>query len=96
MSDIDAIRAYIGSAVPPSDDDLTALLAELGTVDAVAQRILQGRLADRLTTPSEYQLDGDLKVKWDLSRLESEVDDLKAKTGASPRQGLLYRTDRER
>lgn len=59
-----AIREHIGTADPPSDDDLDVLWERLGTVEAVALAVLRGRLADMQARPAVLKVDGDHSEDW--------------------------------
>jgi hypothetical protein len=81
-ADLALIRALVGTE--PSDFDLATLLAPLGSTDAVALSVLEGRLMAALAEPEEYSLDGDLRVKWGVEgrkMLQAKVDELKRRTG---------------
>lgn len=57
-----AIRAHVGSE--PADDELDAMYAQLGTVEAVAHAVLGKRLADMQAKPAEVNYDGDVTERW--------------------------------
>jgi hypothetical protein len=81
-ADLALLRSLVGDA--PSNADLATLLAKLGSTDAVALSVLEGRLLAAIAEPEEYSLDGDLRVKWGVEGrkiLQSKVDELKRRTG---------------
>lgn len=97
-SDLALIRAYIGPETPPTDLELATLFASLGTVEKVAQRVLDGRLATMVSQPAKVTLDGDITVdnSANIKALGQVAARLHAGTTSGLTKGLLYRTDRER
>lgn len=59
-----AIRAHIGTAEPPSDEDLEAAYERLGSVPAVALEVVRGRLAELRSRPAVLRVDGDHSEDW--------------------------------
>lgn len=83
-ADLATVRSLIGPATPPTDSDLNNLWDVLGDVNAIALQVLSGRLAAAMSQPEEYQLEGDLKVKWGASieTLKTEVLRLRGLVGS--------------
>lgn len=52
------VRARIGPATPPTDDDLDAMFVQTGLAAAVAIDVLEERLARVLDDPSSYNVSG--------------------------------------
>jgi hypothetical protein len=57
------IRAWVGSS--PDNADLELRLERLVTAPAVALEVLRGRLADMISEPAKFTVDGD--ASWDYS-----------------------------
>lgn len=94
------VRRSIGADTPPTDDDLNALYAELGTVELVAYQVLAERLAAMRAKPAEVVYDGDVTERWgtNLKHLEAEVERLANVAGgpSSISTGQLIRKGRRR
>lgn len=81
-----AIRALIGSATPPTDDDLYDIYERLGTVDAVALEVMRGRYADALAGPAKWSVEGDFSIDNTavIAALSKQVAALEGVVGESP------------
>lgn len=52
------LRSQVGTATPPTDEDLDVYFDRLLTVEAVAEEILETRLADLLAGPASFSISG--------------------------------------
>lgn len=59
-----AIRDHIGTAEPPTDQELEAAYERLGSVEAVALGVVRSRLADMRARPAVLRVDGDHSEDW--------------------------------
>lgn len=72
------IREYIGTSEPPTDATLEEYFDELGSVTAVARRIVRQRLADMRAKAAKFTAEGDYTEEWSvniaaLERLEKNL-----------------------
>ena len=97
---IDAIREWVGSA--PDDNTVESTYQRTGTVELAALRILRQRRADLISSPAEWDLDGDYgqKTTANLAALDAQIAALEAITGAAGAGTMvtsqLVRPDRTR
>lgn len=77
------VRAWIGAGTPPSDDDLATAYDRLGSTNAVALEVLQGRYADALSGPQKWSVEGDFSIDntETVKALAKQVAELKAILG---------------
>lgn len=52
------LRSELGTATPPTDDDLAASYGRLGSLEAVALEVIRGRLATMLANPTSFAVEG--------------------------------------
>lgn len=80
------IRSRIGTATPPTDADLARSFERLGSADAVALEVLQGRYADALAGPAKWSVDGDFSIDNTavIAALSKQVAALEGAVGDSP------------
>lgn len=89
------IREYIGTSEPPSDATLEEYFDDLGSVTAVARRIVRQRLADLRAKAAKFTAEGDYSEDWTesikaLERLEKSLGSAVATTTtASTGSGTL-------
>ncbi|MCA1571918.1 MAG: hypothetical protein LC798_16725 [Chloroflexi bacterium] len=95
--DLAAIRRHIGDAQPPMDADLALALARLGSTDAVAIEILEGRYARMISSPGKWAVEGDFNLDntVNIKALAAKLADLQtsAGTGAGIPVAHLTRSD---
>lgn len=79
------IREYIGDETPPSDSDLEAYWDDLGSVEAVALRVLRKRYASMRAQAAEFTAEGDYRENWskNLDALKADISTLQAAVGAA-------------
>lgn len=96
--DVAAIRGHIGHQSPPTDAELAIALARLGSVDAVALEVLDGRYAEMISAPAKWSVAGDFDLDntVSISALSAKLDDLKGRLAIGPVMtvGTLSRADR--
>ena len=80
------VRAIIGSTEPPSDADLAAAYGRLGSVDAVALEVVEGRYANLIAGPAKWSVEGDFSVDntETIKRLAGVIADIKGRLNTAP------------
>jgi hypothetical protein len=83
---LSAIRGRIGSKTPPTDAQLAAAFERLGSADAVALEVLEGRYAEMLSGPAKWAVEGDFNLDntENIKRLATMIDELKTSQGTGP------------
>lgn len=64
LDDLAAVRAHIGTAEPPTDDELDVAWDRLQSVEAVALEVVRGRLAGLRSRPTIFTVEGDYTENW--------------------------------
>ena len=84
--DLAAIRALIGSKTPPTDADLTLAFDRLGSVNAVALEVLEGRYADLISSPAKWAVEADFSVDntETIKHLAGVIADIKGRLNTAP------------
>lgn len=82
---IAAIRIEIGSAEPPTDDDLYETFDRLGDVKAVATEVLRARLGELLSGPAQFSVSGQYSENntANIEALRQQVNELESDTTSS-------------
>lgn len=84
------IRRLIGNSVPPTDAELLADYARLGTAKKVALAVLERRYVEMLSRPASWALTGDYSEDWgsNIARMGEYLNGLRAEvqvdTGTGP------------
>lgn len=89
-----AIRSWVGTdPTDPTDSDIEAAHARLGSVEAVALEILRGRLADMVREPARFTVDGDAGWSYEknLAELRTQIGQLESAvaTAAGTGEGVM-------
>lgn len=99
-ADLRSIRAYIGRSTPPTDAELAEALARLGTPEAVALEVLEGRYVEMISGPAKWAVEGDFSLDntESIKRLAEKVGELRAdlRTGPALTVFSITRADRAR
>jgi hypothetical protein len=84
-ADLAAIRARIGHKTPPSDAELAGALDRLGSPEAVALEVLQGRYAEMIAGPAKWAVEGDFNLDntASIKALEAVIGELSASQGTA-------------
>jgi hypothetical protein len=92
------IRALIGSKQPPSDADLAVAYDRLGSAEAVALEVLEGRYADLLAGPAKWAVEGDFSVdsSKNIDKLGAAIAGIKGRLNTAPAMTVhsMTRADR--
>lgn len=96
--DLAWVRSQAGATTPPSDADLDASYDLLGSREAVALGVLEGRLAALTSSPSTVKIANDIEWQLDpaaIAVLRANVERLRAMVApAAPLVGGLTHDDR--
>lgn len=88
------IREFIGTSEPPSDATLEEYFDELGTVTAVARRVVRQRLAALRAKAAKFTADGDYSEDW--SENIRALERLEGRLGGGVAVGVFVRDGRQR
>lgn len=73
-SQLAALRAELGTAAPPTDNDLETLFLTFGTTQAVALAVLR----DRINGPDSVQIAGEYSEHFNKTALEKQLERIAA------------------
>jgi hypothetical protein len=80
-----AVRVYVGSETPPTDEEIEAAVIRLGSTDLASREFLKARLGELLTGSASFSVTGYSENNSEIIRaLERQIGELEVRLGLTP------------